>query len=53
MPTKLPQDLPRLRSEFSTKLAGCGTATRAAGKLIYEAVESLWDDDQGIPDADA
>lgn len=49
MPTKLPHDLPRLRSSLLPKLAGCGAATRAAGELVLNAIESLWDDEQGIP----
>ncbi len=49
MPSQLPQDLPRLRSELQTKFAGCGAATRAAGELVLNAIDSLWDDEQGIP----
>lgn len=49
MPTRIPHDLPRLQSEFSKKLAGCGAATRAAGELVIDAIDHLWDDEQGIP----
>lgn len=51
MPITLPQDLSRLRSDLSTRLGGCGAGTRVAAEGIVDAIEGLWDDEQGIPSA--